>query len=350
MVKKIIFLASLVSVLCVGSALGDDEEKKPEGTGRGFEIWGIMINGIFDVALESREFHTNPFDGKFSLINYHHFVFLSRRKADEKFFFSAEIIGRNFYEFGAKLGRFTLKFGKVLIPFGADPLFHHYYGGLIGLEQKFVPFVWSEHGGVFTAKIFEDMKKRVIVSNDFFVVNAPEGDPTQVFVMSKASPSRFAVGDRLKIGYSRVIGYLSGYFTEYAKGYPMFMWGGDLSFARGFFPFLKNLSLKTGFAYMNVKGDPKKIGTYFNFADYLKIDYKLPLNLTFSFLVGSRTTQNYKYPFYDKSTPSKDDETAYNFALIYRRGPFSLTTRYVIKVEAIEQKDDFLRFHFKYEF
>ena len=118
MVKKIIFLASLISVLCVGSALGDDEEKKPEGTGRGFEIWGIMINGIFDVALESREFHINPFDGKFSLINYHHFVFLSRRKADEKFFFSAEIIGRNFYEFGAKLGDLLLNLEKSLYHLG----------------------------------------------------------------------------------------------------------------------------------------------------------------------------------------------------------------------------------------
>jgi len=349
--RVIVFSLLLIFTFQVGRVLGEEVEegKKLQAPGT-FEVMGIMINGIFDVALESRQFYSNPFAGKFSLVNYHYFVFLSRRKANEKFFFSADIIGRNFYEFGAKLGRFTLKVGKVLIPFGADPLFHHNYGGLSGFDQKFVPFVWSEHGGVLTAKILEDMEKRFVVSNDFFVVNAPEGDPTQLFVMRTASPSNFAVGDRLKLGYSRLVGYLSGYFTEYAKGYPMFMWGGDLSLGRGFLPFLEKLSLKAGFAYMNVKGDPKKIGTYFNFADYLRIEYDLPLNLTFRFLVGSRTTQNYKYPFYDKATQSADDETAYNFALIYRRNGFSLTTQYVIKVEAKEQKDDFMRILFRYEF
>lgn len=319
---------------------------------RGIEAFGLLINGKFDVSFELREFYGNPFQGKPSLTNYHHFIFISRRKAEDKFFFTAEVIERYFYEFGANFDRFALKFGKVLVPFGADPLFHHNYGGLTGFDQKFVPFVWSEHGGVFTAHILKNPEKKTILSNDLFLVNAPSGDPTKEFSIGKGDPSKFAIGDRVRFGYSHLIVYGSVYWTQYSKNYDLFMWGGDVSLAYGFLPYslLKNLAVKAGFAYINVEGDPVKIGNYFHFSDYLRIDYKLPLNFTFRFLVGTKTMLNYKYPFYDKSTADTNDETAYNFALVYNRNGFSLQVQYVIKVEAKEQKDDFARIMVGFEF
>ncbi|GBD03238.1 hypothetical protein HRbin19_00519 [bacterium HR19] len=346
--RRFFVLLTLVVALAfsggVSSALSEES--------KGFEAFGLLINGKFDVSFELREFYGDPFQGKPSLTNYHKFIFISRRKAEDKFFFTAEVIERYFYEFGARFEKVEIKFGKVLVPFGADPLFHHNYGGLTGFDQKFVPFVWSEHGGVFTSHILKKPDKKLILSNDFFLVNAPGGDPAKEFSLGKADPSRFAVGDRVKFGYSHLIIYGSLYWTQYAKGYNFFMWGGDVSLAYGFLPysFLKNLSLKAGFAYENVEGDPKKMGNYFHFSDYLRIDYKLPLNLTFRFLVGTKTMLNYKYPFYDKDTADQNDETAYNFALIYRRGGFFTQFQYVVKVEAKEQKDDFARIMVGFEF
>ncbi|GBD03571.1 hypothetical protein HRbin19_00863 [bacterium HR19] len=309
---------------------------------------GLIINAKFDVSLESRNFNFNPLEGKYSLVNYHHFLFISRRTTEDNFFFSAEVIERVFYEFGVRFPRFSVKFGRVLVPFGADPLFHHNYGGLTGFDQKFVPFIWSELGGVFNSHILRTEK--ILLSNDFYVVNGPSGDPEKIMTISAGSPSNFAVGDRIKLGYSLLTAYASTYWVRYAPHYDLFMWGADFVGAYGFIPFFKNLSLKLGFAYMNVVGNRQTVGNYYHYANYLRIDYKLPFNLFFRFIVGAKTFQNYSYPFYDTKTKDENDEFAFNFALMYRRGIFLSQIQYVKKLEGKEIKDDFMRILFSVEF
>lgn len=317
---------------------------------RGIELLGFHINGKFDVNFEQREFSGNPFEGKPYLTNYHHFIFISTRK--KRFFFSAEVIKQYFYEFGADFGTVSLKFGKIFVPFGADPLFHHNYGGLTGFDQKFVPFIWTEHGANVSLKILQKTDFSII--NEIYGVNAPKGDPTKLFEMTApSSPGKFAIGDRLTIGYKSLTMFLSLYWNQYAGKNDSFLSGIDISLPYGFIdhPVLKNISFLAGFVRMDVEGDPQKIGKYFNFADYLRIGIMLPWNLEFRFITGTQTYQNYEGLVYDKSTADQKDSTAFNTALIYRRNGFLTQLQYVIRMEGKnEVKDDFVRVMIRFEF
>lgn len=315
------------------------------------EFGNIKINGKFDLAFESREFNTNPLQGKPSLINYHHFVFLTWRKKDSKFFFTSEVVERYFYEFGAKIDPISLKFGKILVPFGPDPLFHKSYGGLVGFDQKFLPVVWSEHG-IDVSYTYKGKDFGLI--NEIYIVNAPRGDQSKVFLPNAPSSlDKFAVGDRITIGVSKIMIFLSGYFNQYRSKYNYIMGAADVSLPYGFFGtgILERFSLSAGVLRANVEGDPNKVGKYFHFADYLRLGVMLPMNLEFRFISGTKTIQNYEGLVYDKSTADENDTTSFNFALIYRREGFSTQFQYIINMEGrYERKDDLFRVMVGYEF
>ena len=42
--------------------------------------------------------------------------------------------------------RVSVKAGKLLVPFGAEPLFHQSYGGHAGFDQRVLPAVWAARG------------------------------------------------------------------------------------------------------------------------------------------------------------------------------------------------------------
>ncbi len=317
----------------------------------GFEIGGLMLNGRFDLNLEMREFYGNLFDGTASLVNYHHFLFVSKQA--ERYFFSADVVDLNFYEFGFNLSeRVSLKGGKILVPFGADPPFHHEYGGKNGFDQEFVPFIWAELGGDLLWRVIEGPKTDL--SNELYVVNAPNGDEAKVLLPNAVSaPDGFALGDRVKWGYGPYTAYLSFYWNRYTAGRDAFMYGADLSAAYGFLDWgvLRNVALRAGFARMDVEGEPVTMGDYFHFADYLRVDVRLPEHLFLRYLVGSKTIQNYSGLFYDGDNGDAKDTTTHSFALYYRRPDgHTFQAMYQVNLEALEEKNDLFRLGWAYEF
>ena len=328
----------------------DDEEDEKnfdeEQTSKGFEIAGFLINGKIDINFESRDFNTNPLKGRFSLVNYHRFLFVSRREGN--LFLSVLIPDLWFYEFGYRVGRFQIKGGKILVPIGADPLFHHEYGGLTGFDQQFIPFVWSEHG---ISLNFQAVRSRLFVlSGDIFVITAPKGDPTQLFLLTQPSQAdKFALGGRLKIGYGKAIAFLSFYWNQYSGRYDLIMPSADISLSYGFLPFTPNIAVKMGFLRPYIEGAPP-IGNYYHFANYLRLDIKLPEGFLFRLLTGTKTIQNYRGLYYDRERGDENDSTTFNFALFWKKYGFTTGIQYVINFEEIEVQNNFMRISMTYEF
>ena len=71
-----------------------------------------------------------------ALRSYHHFLFLSRDVAGEPCGLSLEVVTLQFWEAHCRVPRLpaplrlTIAGGKIVVPFGADPLYHQNYGGL----------------------------------------------------------------------------------------------------------------------------------------------------------------------------------------------------------------------------
>ncbi|MCS7212774.1 MAG: hypothetical protein NZ927_00905 [Candidatus Calescibacterium sp.] len=322
-------------------------------TENGLEIKGLKINGKFDFSFELRDFKLNPFEGKAYFRNYHHFVFLTWRNKEQKFFLTAEIIERYFYEFGANIDNLSIKFGKLLVPFGPDPLFHKSYGGLTGFDQKFLPVVWSELGIDVSYTFFRT--GRFIIANEVYVVNAPREDQTKVYLPNIGSSiDKFAIGDRLTLGTDKFILYLSAYWNQYKGKYNYVMGAFDVAFPYGFLgkeEIFRRLSLSAGILRSYATGDRDTVGSYFHFANYARLNIMLPLNLELRLLTGVKTIQNYRGLFYDKSTADNSDTASYNLALIYRIGLFSGQIQYIANSEfADEVEDNLFRVMFIFEF
>ena len=331
---------SIFFILGLSQSYAEEEVK-------GIKFAGFLINGRFDINVESRGFKTDPFDGKLSIVNYHHFLFVSRE--GKKFFASVQIPDLWYYEFGYRSERFQIKGGKIFVPVGADPLFHHEYGGLTGFDQKFVPFVWSEHGINLLVRILKG--PHLFISGETFVVNAPRGDPKKVLLLTeKSQPDKFALGGRMKVGYKKFTCFLSVYWNQYSGSYDLIMPGVDITLSYGFLPFAKFVALKAGFLRPYIEGDPITVGTYYHFADYIRVDLKLPKSFSFRYIAGTKTIQNYKGLFYDKERGDENDSTTHNFALFWRKDGFVFGIQYVINLEAKEIDDDFMRFLMVYEF
>lgn len=347
-ILQFLLLLTLITLPDLSRGFAYQKNDTSDGERNGIEFAGFFINGRFDINIESREFKTNPFGGKFSIVNYHHFLFVSRN--EKSFFVSVQIPDLWYYEFGYIINKWvSVKGGKIMVPIGADPLFHHEYGGLTGFDQRFLPFVWSEHGVNLNIRLVR--RTKFLISSDIFVVNAPKGDPKKVLLPTeKSQPDKLALGGRLKIGYGKVVGFLSLYWNQYSGKYNFIMPGADLTLSYGFLPFAKFLAVKMGFLRPYVEGDPNVIGNYYHFADYIRFDVKLPENFSFRYIAGTSTFQNYKGFFYDKETGDENDSTTHNFGLYWRKEKFTVGFQYVINLEAKEINNDFMRVLLVYEF
>jgi hypothetical protein len=319
------------------------------------EIAGFRINGRFDVAYELGGFSVDADgegDPKHSIKNYHHLIFLSRNRQDEWFSINAEIIDLSFYEVGLKLGdRYQVHFGKIMVPFGADPLFHKSYGGVSGVDQKLLPIVWSEHGAVFEANLYES--GILSLDNELYAVSGIGGSPDEVLDLSRSSdPNKVAIGDRFRVGYGLFSGAASLYWSPYSDESPtadeydfnMWMWGFDLSAGYGFlpWPYLDRLGLKLGFMRADIQGsDVSGLGNYYNFGDYLRVDYLLPWGMSFRYLTGMVTMGNQKGFFRDDDkTDETGDTRAHNFTLYKRYRGLTLSAQLIINMEKAGEVDN----------
>ena len=322
----------------------------------------IRLHARFDVSYERHTYSDNPSDGKDALRINHKFVFLTRHAKSDPFFFNAEVLGLNFYEIGYRLRptdleepwRFAVSAGKVLVPFGAEPLYHHAYGGRVGGDQRFVPVMWADLGVKATFNL--DLEP-VHLRFDAYAVNGlalPNDKPeTRLNIGGHASP----LGDLNLAGGGRIsasIGPLNLYYSVYGSALnfdkTVVMQGLDISLFRlPGVPFLEDLAISAGVVRADVwgGGDP----AYYHFADYIEVRYYPFDTLFIQYRGGLDMRDNRSGVFADAARLDKLDTSGHAVGIGWQIHGLTLLAQHHWQLElADEQPDDFFRITATYEF
>lgn len=329
------------------SLLSGHMGEHPGEYGLQLQIAGFHINGRFDLAYEMFDFAPDSTDNvKNRLQNYHHFVFLTRNNEDEFFSVNVELIDLTFYELGLNLAdRHQVRFGKVFVPFGADPLFHHSYGGLSGFDQRLLSIIWTELGAVYDATLWESANFSLY--NELYFVAGITGKEDQVLQLNGSGDNTtVAIGDRVRLGYGKYTLALSFYGDGYAPGHNLYLWGLNASAAHGFlpWPYLNRLSVSLGVIRADVRSDT--LGNYYHFGNYLELDYRLPWAMGVRYRTGAVTMDNHRGFFWDdrKKRKSQHDTMAHSLTVSTRIHMLTLSVQYLLNIEAVGETDnDLLR-------
>lgn len=327
--------------------------------GKGVKLPGdIRLHGRFDVAYERHSYTDDLTEGRDAFRNFHRFVFLERHVKDDPFFFNAEILGLSFFEIGAKLHgnrddiwRLSMSAGKILVPFGADPLFHHAYGGRVGQDNRVLPIVWGEYGLKFRLDL--DLAPVTLRLDAYAMRGYALRKATDVFsVTGNAAPLddlNFAGGGRLSASFhAATLSYsFQGGTLDFDRS--LFMQALDITLWRLDLPVLEDIAITAGVMRADVWGGDLK--AFYNFADYIQLRY-YPLDwLYIQYRGGFDTRDNRKGAFVDTSRLDMLDTSAHSLAVGYIRGNFSLVIQHLWQLELVdEQADDFFRVTATYEF
>ena len=192
-----------------------------------------MLNGRFDLAYERRHFSGGPFEASSvnALRSYHHFLFLSHDAAGDPCGLSVEILTLQFWEAHCRVPglpaplRLTVAGGKIVVPFGADPLYHQNYGGLGGFDQPMLPVIWAVEGAA--AHLIVE-RREFVLTDDLFVVRGfalPHADSI-INLQSGFSPdddAELGWGNRLGAAWRFVSAWYSAYYNPLGFGRRLFM-------------------------------------------------------------------------------------------------------------------------------
>lgn len=325
----------------------------------GYELFGgIRLHGRFDVAYERYGYSDDPGDGKDAFRNFHRFLFLDRRVKGDPFFFRAEVLGLNFYEMGLRLQgapdevwRLTLAAGKVFVPFGADPLYHHAYGGRVGFDQRVLPAVWADYG--LKAALALDLDPVALKLDAFALRGYALRKPDDVLDLRTHSAPlddlNFAGGGRISATLGPATLSYSFYGGTLDHDRSLFMQSVDLTVWRIDLPVLEDIALTLGGMRADIFGGD--LPAYYNFADYLQLRYYVTDCLYVQYRAGLDTRDNRSGVFADGSRTDRFDTSAHSLAVGWVRGNFSLVIQNLWQLELVdEQDDDFLRVTATYEF
>jgi hypothetical protein len=153
-----------------------------------------------------------------ALRSYHHFLFLSRDAAADPCGLSVEVLTLQFWEAHCRVKglppplRLAIAGGKIVVPFGADPLFHQNYGGLGGFDQPVLPVIWAVEGAA-AHLVFE--RRALVVTDDLFVVRGyalPHADSIinlQSGFSARTTPSS-GFGNRIGLSLDVRVGLVLG--------------------------------------------------------------------------------------------------------------------------------------------
>jgi len=336
-------------------AQGDAPRGRP-----GLALFGqLRLNGRFDLAYERYGYTDNPTDGKDAFRNYHRFLFLSRHVRDDPFFFTAELLGLTFYEIGYRVRgapetpwRFSFAIGRVLVPFGSEPLYHHAYGGRVGADHRFLPMIWGEYGAKAS---FSYPIDEVSLRADFFLVRglALRQADQVLSIQSHVSPLddlKFAAGGRLAVSWGPASLYYSIYGGGIGFDRSIIMQALDLTIWRiPGVPVLEDLALTIGVVRADMFGGDQP--SSYHFADYIQLRYYPTRFLYIQYRGGMETRDNRAGLFVDKDRRTQLDGTAHSLAVGYIHGGFSLVLQHLWQLELRdEQPDDLLRLTATYEF
>jgi hypothetical protein len=328
---------------------------------------GFALDGRFDVAYERRAFSGDPFAAGSTngLRSYHHFLFLSRDSTADPVGISVELTSLLFWEAHARWAspnravRVTLSGGKLLVPFGADPLFHQMYGGHSGFDQRILPVIWAQEG--VAAHVLVE-RRTFAVTDDVYLVRGyalhqADGVLNLQNDFSSTDDARLAVGDRVGASYGPLSFWYSALFNPLGFGRRLFMQAADVTLwrVRGV-PVLEHLSFAAGLIRADVSGgDGSGVGgpgrDYYHFGSYFQVRLHPTDWLTFQYRQGVRTFDNRRGVWIDRTRLTRDDGSTHNFAIIARRGGLTATLAWFINLEkADEVPDDLARLSVAYDF
>jgi hypothetical protein len=327
---------------------------------------GIRIGGLFDASYERVGMNGSPTSGQNAFRNYHHFVFVSRQGNDIPVGFNAEVINQYFYELTARLwrkGSFRLsaRAGKIMVPFGPDPLFHKNYGGLSAIDQKLLPVVWSSFGACVRA---DALLKGFSLANDlYFVQGFDVSARTNALNMQSDlqayDGARVAVGDRVSLSRGPVTLWYSLYWNPMRFGRSMLMQALDLAIWRPAWPVVNRLALGVGVLRAHIStdstyGTPDAVtdaGAYYDFADYVWLRVYATRWLYLQARSGLVTFNNHKGFTYDSDRASAADSSHHNLALVAEYAGAQFSLGYHWNFEKVgETANDLLRFMVMYAF
>jgi len=326
---------------------------------------GLRIGGMFDASYERIGMNGTPSSGQNAFRNYHHFVFLSRQGQDVPIGFTAEIINQTFYELTMRLwrkGPFRLSAhgGKILVPFGPDPLFHKNYGGQSAIDQRLLPTVWASYGaGLRAAGVVGGLS----LAEDLYLVQGFDlMARDRVLDMQRDlqayDGARVAVGNRLSLAWGPVTLWYSAYWNSLRYGRRLLMQALDVTLWRPSWPGLNRLAVGVGAVRAHVSRDngrnlPDDIetGAYYHFADYVWVRFYATSWLYLQARSGLATFDNYKGRVYDGERATADDGSHHNVILTAEYAGAQVSLGYTWNFEKVDETaNDFFRLMVRYAF
>jgi hypothetical protein len=346
---------------------GDEDEPAAHGP-PGYRLpGGIHIGGMFDVAYERTDRSGDLGSGKNAFRSYHRLLFLSRQGDDVPIGFNAEVLSQYFYELNARLSqpgarvRVLAHAGKLLVPFGPDPLFHKSYGGLTGADQRTLPVVWSAIGaGVRFSYASSGLSATdEVYAVQGFDLSAPSQNLNMQRDLVAYDGARIAVGNRLALASGPLTLWYSFYWNQMRFGRLLIMQAVDLALWRPALPVLNRLALGVGFVRAHISatgryglpGASSDESAYYHFADYLWVRAYLADGLYLQARSGLATFNNRKSLTYDEARADPSDGSHHSAALVYEYGPAQVMLAYTWNFEKVDERaDDFLRLMVTYAF
>jgi hypothetical protein len=328
---------------------------------------GIRLGGMFDAVYERVGRSADLGSGTNSFRNYHHFLFLSRQGDDVPVGFNAELLGLNFYELTARLTgkgspvRVTAHAGKILVPFGPDPLFHKNYGGLSGVDQRTLPVIWSAIGGGLR---FAWARGGLAAADEIYTVQGFDlSARDQTLNMQRDlmayDGARVAVGNRLALSSGPFTLWYSFYWNPMRFGRMLIMQAVDFTVWRPSWPVLNRLALGVGAVRAHISADETfgqpgadaSSGAYFHFADYVWLRAYLGNWIYVQARSGLATFDNRAGLYYDASRADASDGSHHNLALVVEYAGAQASLGYFWNFEKVDERpDDLFRLTVTYAF
>jgi hypothetical protein len=330
-------------------------------------LGSLSLSGRFDLNYERTGYNDHPFqaEGAHALRSYHQFLFLTRQSAADPVTFTVELLSLQLWELGYRVSgehwpvKVSAKLGRVLVPFGAEPLFHHGYGGHAGFDQKVLPVVFAREG------LTVNVQRRLgplTFSGDAYLISGYRLRRADALLnlQSDFSPleqTRLGFGARLGGSWGPISLWYSPYFNSLGFGRRLLLQALDVAVwrPRGR-PVLERFSLGAGLLRADVSGGARQGhggpgADYYHFASYAQLRWHPTEWLYLQYRQGLRTFGNRRGLLLDSSRLTREDGSTHNVGAVARwRGLSAGLFHYWNLEKADEAPDDFTRLMVAYEF
>ncbi|WP_224248011.1 hypothetical protein [Hyalangium gracile] len=330
-------------------------------------LGSLSLNGRFDLNYERVHYNDNPFQegSGNALRSYHHFLFLTRQSTEDPVTLTLEMLSLQFWEVGYRPRGETwpvkvfAKVGKVLVPFGGDPLFHHSYGGHAGFDQRVLPVVFAREGATVNV---QRRQGSFLLSADAYVLAGYQLRRADAVLnlQSDFAPleeTRLGVGARLGGSWGPINVWYSAFYNPLGFGRRLLLQALDVAAwrPRGL-PVLERFSLGAGLLRADVSGGEQEGhggpgADYYHFASYLQLRFHPSEWLYLQYRQGLRTFGNQRGRILDSTALTRDDGSTHNVGVVARwRGLSAGLFQYWNLEKVDEVPDDFTRLMVAYEF